>query len=247
MWNLSGLHQAKKGHGGKVMLLCGQTNRVWHYWAGKYPGTVGVLISPSYSKRVPIDPWMPFALDNGAFISWQEKKPWDEEGWRQLIRLARMTGLKPAWATVPDVVSDRNATIERWKQYSEEILALNWPAAFCVQDGMKPEDVPGDASIVFVGGTDRWKFPNLEMWTKNFPRVHCARVNSPRMIESCERLGCESIDGTGWFRDPSRKDKLPFIQSFIEGRRNTNMEFDFSNPAPPSVTGPSESATKGNP
>ena len=54
----------------------------------------------------------------------------------------------------------------------------------------------------------------------------CARVNAPEMIEACERLGCESIDGTGWFRDPSRQDKLPALERFIEGHRNkTPMMF----------------------
>lgn len=44
---------------------------------------------------------------------------------------------------------------------------------------------------------------------------------APEMFEACEQLGCESIDGTGWFKDPSRQDKLPAVQRFIEGHRNT--------------------------
>lgn len=39
----------------------------------------------------------------------------------------------------------------------------------------------------------------------------------------CLRLGCESVDGTGWFRDPSRKDKLPFIEKVIT-RRLSQLE-----------------------
>lgn len=204
------------------MLIMGQSNRIWHYWAGKYPGSVGVLIGPSYGKKVPIDPWMPFVLDNDAFTAWRDKKPWSVEAWREMISWVRMTGLKPLWAAVPDVVADRNATLANWERYADEIAALEWPTAFCVQDGMTPDDVPTNADVIFVGGTDRWKFPNLKIWTDNFPRVHCARVNSPEMIESCARLGCESIDGTGWFREPSRPDKLPFLKLFIEGKRNNH-------------------------
>ena len=124
------------------------------------------------------------------------------------------------WAAIPDVVANRNATIANWMKYSEEIKNLGWPMAFCVQDGMTPTDVPADADVVFVGGSDGWKFQNLPMWTEHFPRVHCARVNSPEMFEACERIGCESIDGTGWFRDPSRADKVPALERFIEGFRN---------------------------
>lgn len=203
-----------------MMLISGQSNRIWHYWSGRYPGSVGVLIGPSYGKKVPVDKWMPFVLDNDAFTCWRDNHPWDVEAWRKMIQWIRMTRLKPMWAAIPDVVANRNATIANWMKYSEEIKNLGWPMAFCVQAGMTPTDVPADADVVFVGGSDGWKFPNLPMWTEHFPRVHCARVHSPEMFEACERIGCESIDGTGWFRDPSRADKVPALERFIEGFRN---------------------------
>ena len=206
------------------MFLMGQSNRIWHYWSGKFPGSVGVLVGPSYRRKVPIDKWMPFALDNDAYTCWRDQKPWDHAAWVSMLRWIRMTGLTPLWAAVPDVVADRTATLENWCRYSDEIIQLGWQAAFCVQDGMTPEDVPSDASVVFVGGTDRWKFPNLKLWTANFPRVHCARVNRPELFEACEALGCESIDGTGWFREPSRQDKVPALERFIEGFRQKKCQ-----------------------
>lgn len=214
------------------MIISGQANRIWHFWAGRYPNSVGVLIGPSYGKKVPIDPWMPFVLDNDAFTCWRDKRPWDVTAWRNMIRWIRMTGLKPLWAAVPDVVADRDATVDNWPIYRDEIKSLGWPAAFCVQDGMTPEDVPPDADVIFVGGSDRWKFPNLPTWTSNFPRVHCARVNAPEMIEACERLGCESIDATGFFRDPSRPDKLQFLKHFIESKRHHHPELALTPPPP---------------
>lgn len=203
-----------------MMLIMGQSNRIWHYWAGRYPDSVGVLIGPSYGKKVPIDPWMPFCLDNDAFTAWRDKKPWKLEDWLEMLRWVRMTGLKPIWSAVPDVVANREATIQNWNVYAPTVRGFGFPMAFCVQDGMTPDDVPDDADVIFVGGTDGWKFPNLAIWTSHFPRVHCARVNAPEMIEACERLGCESVDGTGWFRDPSRQDKVPALERFITGHRN---------------------------
>lgn len=202
-----------------MMLLCGQSNRIWHYWAGRYPGAVGVLVGPSYSRWVPIDPWMPFALDNDAYKSWRDKKPWDEAAWFRMLNEVRMTGLKPLWVAVPDVVGDRENTLRKWDKYAP-MIPQDWLRAFCVQDGMTPSDVPSNADVVFVGGTDGWKFPNLWRWSEHFDRVHCARVNAPEMIEACERCGCESVDGTGWFREPSRDDKIPALKRFIEGHRN---------------------------
>ncbi len=199
-----------------MMLIMGQSNRIWHYFAGRFPNSVGVLIGPSYGTKVPIDPWMPFVLDNDAFTAWRDKKPWDVDAWRGMLTRVRMLRIKPMWAAVPDVVADRERTLANWDVYADEIKRLGWDTAFCVQDGMTERDVPDDADVIFVGGTDGWKFPNLSRWTENFPRVHCARVNATEMLESCERLGCESVDGTGWFRDISR---FPRIQRFIEGHR----------------------------
>lgn len=203
-----------------MMLMCGQSNRIWHYWAGKYPGCVGVLIGPSYGKKVPIDKWMPFALDNDAFQSFSKNKPWDFEAWKKMLDWVRLTRIEPLWVIVPDVVGNREATLSNWYKYSPFILDLGWRTAFAVQDGMGIGDVPSDVDVVFVGGTDAWKFPNLQTWTECFPRVHCGRVTSKEMIEACERVGCESVDGTGWFRAPDRPDHLPMLERFLEGHRN---------------------------
>ena len=169
---------------------------------------------------------MPFVLDNDAFTCWRDKKPWDVEAWRSMLSMVGMKVQTPLWAAVPDVVANRESTIANWPIYSGEIKKRGWNAAFCVQDGMTPEDVPVDADVIFVGGTDKWKFPKLSMWTSSFKRVHCARVNSIKMIEACEQLGCESVDGTGWFRDPSRKDKVPAISNFVEGFRTHKAQLN---------------------
>ena len=207
-----------------MMLLCGQSNRIWHYWAGRYPGSVGLLTGPSYFAKVPLDPWMPFALDNDAFTAWRDNKPWNLDAWLAMLGKVRMRGLRPMWVAVPDTVGNKEETLAKWELHGCEVFHLGWPRAFCVQDGMTPKDVPDDADVVFVGGTDGWKFPNLPMWTDNFPRVHCARVTSQKMIEACEGLGCESVDGTGWFRAADRPDHVPMLKRFIEGHRNNHPQ-----------------------
>lgn len=196
---------------------------MWHYWAGRKPGSVGVLISPSYASKVPLDPWMPVAVDNGAFIAHTKQVEWEPEPWLLLLQSLVTRGIDPLWVVVPDVVGDREGTLELWGKWEPKIPA-RFPRAFCVQDGMTPSDVPSRADVVFVGGSDAFKLPTLSMWCDAFPRVHCARVNRPSVIERCEELGCESVDGTGWFRDPSRKDKAPAINKFLEGFRETQSQ-----------------------
>lgn len=210
-----------------MMLISGQSNRIWHYWAGRYPGSVGVLISPSYMRKVPIDPWMPFVLDNGAFIAWRDNQLWDENSWLEMLTYIRQLRKQPLWVVVPDVVANRVKTIENWTKYYPVIKRLGWRAAFAVQDGMTIGDVPINADVVFVGGSDKWKFRNLPIFTQHFKHVHCARVNSQDKIEACERLGCESVDGTGWFREPSNDKKLPMLERFITGHRRHIMNPSF--------------------
>jgi len=206
-----------------MMLLCAHSNRIWHYWAGKYPGSVGVLLSPAYFRKVPLDPWMPFVLDNDAYGAWRDKKAWSQRAWLEMFAAIRLTGRTPLWAAVPDVVADAQGTLDNWQRYAFEVQRLGWPTAFCVQDGMTPKQVPKDADVIFVGGTDAWKFPNLHLWTGNFPRVHCGRV-APSMFERCEQMGCESVDGSSWFVGASEPNKLPTIARFIEGHRRERLE-----------------------
>jgi hypothetical protein len=213
----------------EMMLLCGQSNRVWHWAAGRWPGKVGLLLGPNYFDKTPIDPWMPFALDNDAFSAWSKGVPWSFDSWKEMLGKVRlMTPRKPLWVLVPDVVGNRELTLRNWDSYSSTARKLKAPLAFAVQDGMTVSDVPNDAEIVFVGGTDGWKFPNLKMWVESFPRVHCGRVNSPQMFLRCEELGCESIDGTGWFMDPSRADKLPAVLRFLEGSMEKHPELNLA-------------------
>jgi hypothetical protein len=176
------------------------------YLAGRYPGRIGHLFGPT---DFPIDrkprtkgpfEFCPYALDNGAFGSFTSGMEWSEKGWLHLLQTVKIRHFKPLWALVPDVVSDRAATVERWKEYLPIVRRFRWDAAFAVQDGMLPSDVPQDASVIFVGGSTAWKWRTLQMWCRNFSRVHVGRVNSYRRLWQCHEAGAESCDGTGWFR-----------------------------------------------
>ena len=191
-----------------MMLMCGQSNPVWHYWAGIHPGKVGVLVGPSYHKKLKMRKWMPFALDNDAFIAFSKKTTWDVFKWREMLQWAKMVGQSPLWCLVPDVVANKEKTIQNWKSYSGEAADFGWPLAFAVQDGMTHKDVPKDADVIFVGGSDSFKYRSLPMWTEHFQRIHVGRVNEVAALQICERLGAESADGSGWFKDTRRMEAL---------------------------------------
>jgi hypothetical protein len=184
-----------------------------HYWAGKYPGRLGWLIGPS-GWRNPV-PWLPYALDNGAFSAWRDGTEWDEYGFLDLCDSAALGQQAPLWIVVPDVVGDRTGTLALWDVWADKLKGLyGWPLAFAVQDGMSVGDVPANADVVFVGGTKDWKQRTLHAWCANFPRVHVGRVNGYRMLWRCHRNGVESCDGTGWFRGD--QSQLRGLERYLE-------------------------------
>lgn len=173
------------------------------YLAGRFPGQLGHLFSPG-GERGPHE-FMPYALDNGAYGAHVSGKPWDEAAWAALLEWARISGQRPLWALVPDVVGDRNGTIAAWHRHSGSAKRYGWPLAFAVQDGMEPRDVPSGADVVFVGGSTGFKWSTYRDWCAAFPRVHIGRVNTYGQLLKCRDAGAESVDGTGWFRGDQRQ------------------------------------------
>lgn len=206
-----------------MRMLAGQSNPLWHYAAAAYPGKVGLLMGPSYFKKQRIQRWMPYVLDNDAFTL---RDNWSESAWLEMLEWARMSQYKPQWILVPDKVGNCEETIRLWHKYLPIAKSFGWPVAFAVQDGISVSDVP-DADVVFVGGTTEWKWKNIEQWNI-FKRVHVGRVNSIFRVWQCQDLGYESVDGTGWFRDPSNPEKLPALEEWMQGvRRPQTTELKF--------------------
>jgi hypothetical protein len=169
-----------------------------------YPDRLAFLY-PAEDLREPRQ-GIKWALDNGVFAAWEKKRPWSEEPFYRFLE--KYAAWKPMWCVVPDWVGDRDRTLRLWEDHFPAIQAYGVPLAFAVQDGMTVADVPAEASVVFVGGTVSWKWRNLTVWTKNFPRVHVGRVNTRALLDQARAAGAESCDGTGWFRAPQRTREL---------------------------------------
>jgi len=189
---------AKSENGKQIRMLVMVANNTGvkvGYLAGKFKGKIGHLYSPG-AQTGPYE-FLAFGLDNGAF---GHDDDWDEDGWIELLDWALLGGQRPLWCLVPDMVGNRAETLRRWESYSPIALKYGWPLAFAVQDGMTPKDVPDNASVVFVGGSTKWKWQTMAMWCREFRRVHIGRVNTYRRLWDCHDAGAESVDGTGWMR-----------------------------------------------
>jgi hypothetical protein len=184
------------------------TGWYWHTLA-RETGRLGHLYSPD-AQRGPW-PWLPYALDNGAFSAWDQDantwdaEKWSEAAWRRLLLWSTCASQPALWAIVPDVPGQADATIERWRAFAPVVRSLGIPCALAVQNGMTPESVRDlRPDVVCVGGTTDWKWATVAEWAAAFPRVHLLRCNSPTLVELAA-LGVESCDGTGWSRGDRRQ------------------------------------------
>lgn len=199
-----------------MIMVSNQTGIEIGHLATLYPGSIGHLYSPG--GQVGPWPFVPYALDNGAWPAHNNGRMWVAAEWRALMRWALLSGQRPLWAVVPDVVGKREETIEKWHEHIDEVRRFGFRPAFAVQDGMTFADVPCDDCVLFLGGSTKWKLAAIDPWCARFPgRVHVARVNTWDRLLCSWRAGAVSVDGTGWFRKKSktggqRADLLRFLR-----------------------------------
>lgn len=204
-------------------MVANNASALVHYLAGVSPGSIGWLFSPGGFKE-PRD-WLPYAIDNGKYTCYQNNSVWSEEAYLGLLDRCKLSKHKPKWILVPDEVANKTRTLELWNNYAATLRRLyGWPLAFAAQDGMTPLDVPDDADIVFIGGSTNWKWRNAALFSASFKRIHVGRVNWFDKLEYCERLGVESVDGTGFFRGGENSTQAKQLRDFIEGHRRTHPD-----------------------
>lgn len=109
------------------------TGIVVGWMAGKFAGKIGHLFSPR-AQRGPFGALgIPYAIDNGVFA---KGEAWKEDDFFALLEWAKLSGQRPLWVIVPDVVGDRLRTLRKWDMYKDRVADYGWPLAFAVQDGM---------------------------------------------------------------------------------------------------------------
>lgn len=178
--------------------------------AGTFPKNIGHLFSTDAWRQNPPEPMaglppLPWALDNGAFPAWIQKRPWNEAAYWDRLEYCRLLDSRPLWVIVPDVVADREATLQNWWRYWLRVKEMGYRCAFAAQDGMTPDDVPPGADCVFIGGTTKWKWANVKRFCDSHANVHVGRVNSERLLWMAHDAGAKSCDGTGWFRGDKKQ------------------------------------------
>lgn len=168
-------------------------------------GEVEQLLTPLTRFRLQ-RPESKFAIDNGAFAGF-DVKAFESLLGREWDRRARCI-----FVAVPDVVGSARRTLEVFERWKERLAG--WRLALVVQDGQEALPLPwDDIAAVFIGGSTDWKLSThaaqivragnaLGKW------VHAGRVNTPGRWEYFEKLGADSIDGTGMSRYSWMREKI---------------------------------------
>jgi hypothetical protein len=168
----------------------------------------------------------PWALDNGAWIDFMHRTPFDNAQF--LERLQALSELPderlPDFCVCPDIVRNRMSLpySMRWRQFlAHADRRLRWYLA--VQDFMTFEDVETALCLepfdgLFIGGSDAWRNDTTQQWIRwghehGLP-VHLARINGPNRLQWAVNVEADSVDGTGWVRAGHRW--LPLLSKIPE-------------------------------
>lgn len=146
----------------------------------------------------------PFSIDNGAFAGF------NAGAFRNLLARENEVRHLCRFVVVPDVVGDARRTLEVFGHWKYQLSG--WPLAFAAQDGIENLPIPWEQiSAVFIGGSTAFKLGNHAKTVIRAAQaigkwVHVGRVNTPGRFEYFEKLGADSIDGTGlsrysWMRE----------------------------------------------
>lgn len=144
------------------------------------------------------EPASRFAIDNGAYAGF------DADSFLSLLAREAHRKKLCRFVAVPDVVGSARRTLEVFNYWQPKLVG--WPLALVAQDGQ--EDLPIEwyrFEALFIGGTTEWKMSNhakpLVLAGKAIGKwVHAGRVNTPSRMEYFEKMGVDSIDGTGLSR-----------------------------------------------
>ena len=174
-------------------------------WAKHYMSLsedIGFLVTPSggHLPGTVLANCKRWAADNDCFNGF------DEPAYVKMLERWRGVQPGPWWISVPDVVADAAATMQRFEEWEPKIHAMGFPVALVAQDGLESMVVPWSRfEALFIGGSTEFKLSDdvralcaeAKMRGK---LVHMGRVNTLRRMETAARWGVDSIDGSGFSR-----------------------------------------------
>lgn len=155
-----------------------------------------------------------FAIDNGAFSKFEA------DAFLRLLERERPRRDLCRFVCAPDVVGSARRTLECFEHWLPKLAG--WPVALVCQDGQEHLPIPWDRiEAIFIGGSTEWKLgPAAAQCIKAAIVVgkwcHAGRVNTPGRFEYFEKIGADSIDGTGLSRYSHMREAI--LRNSVEPR-----------------------------
>lgn len=141
-----------------------------------------------------------YSLDNGAWSSYTQGRPFDERAFD--IALRQLGGCAD-WTVVPDIVAGGKESLSLSLRWVQRVLEGSPMGLLPVQDGITPADVSSIVGVrmgLFLGGSTEWKLRTLNQWGSYARRrgvhLHVGRVNTQCRIRRCAEAGADSFDGS---------------------------------------------------
>lgn len=158
------------------------------------------------TRRIKPYPGEPYAIDNGAYSCFTNKKPWKEADFLKLVKVVEGIGPGPYMAITPDIVAGGLKSLQMSNEWIERPeLQNNFPWYLAVQNGMRHEWIEDAITKypyagIFVGGDNRFKRNTSTEWIalghKYGLKVHIGRVGTPRKIRWANDIGADSCDSS---------------------------------------------------
>jgi len=155
-----------------------------------------------------------FAIDNGAFSGF------DEKSFMALLAREYERRENCIFVCAPDIVGSAVRTLELFDHWKDRLT--DWPIALVIQDGQQDHRIPwAEVDAVFIGGSTEFKLSQhvhqIVKTAKLFGKwVHAGRVNTPGRYEYFEKMGVDSIDGTGLSRYSWMRESIAARKSQME-------------------------------
>jgi hypothetical protein len=197
-----------------MLFLADCNNEEWLKIRDELDMPIGQLITPLTGRT---NHGGVFAIDNGAYAKYDAKR------FGAILGRERGNRANCLFVAVPDVVGSAYRTREVFDMVAPS-LAL-WPLAYVCQDGQESVPIPWRRiAAIFIGGTNRFKTSSAaEACIRSAQivgaHVHVGRVNDPKRFMWCEKMGVDSIDGSGISRYSHMRTKI--------GERNEQVQIEF--------------------
>lgn len=159
-------------------------------------GVIGAIATPA--QHNPLGATWQWCADNGCF---GKGYPGDAGYLKWLDKQSRHLD-RCVFATIPDVVADAGATLDRFQPMCSEVASRGYKPALVAQDGLENLPVPWDEfTALFIGGSTDFKLGEsartLAAEAKRRGKwLHMGRVNSLKRLRYAKSIGCDSVDGT---------------------------------------------------